>query len=120
MVELSKELKKYYDGGITDEELAFTKNAMLQSDALKYESPMQKLYFIKRVLDYNLPKDFVAKQTQILNGITKNEINDLAKKYLPYTKMAIIVVGDKATNFEKVKALGYEVVELDSNGKKIN
>ncbi len=120
LVELAKELKKYYDNGITDEELAFTKNAMLQSDALKYESPLQKLYFIKRVLDYNLPRDFVAKQTQILNGITKNEINELAKKYLPYSKMAIIVVGDKASNFDKVKALGYEVVELDSNGKKIN
>jgi zinc protease len=72
------------------------------------------------VLDYNLPRDYVAKQTQILNDMTKTDINQLAKKYLPYEKMAIIVVGDKATNFDKVKALGYEVVELDTNGKKIN
>ena len=120
LVELLKELKKYYADGITDEELVFTKNAMLQGDALKYESPSQKLIFIKRVLDYNLPRDYVAKQTQILNDMTKTDINQLAKKYLPYEKMAIIVVGDKATNFDKVKALGYEVVELDTNGKKIN
>jgi hypothetical protein len=33
------ELKKYNEGGITAEELEFTKNAMAQADALKYESP---------------------------------------------------------------------------------
>jgi len=120
LVELMKELKKYNETGITDEELSFTKNAMMQSDALKYESPLQKLYFIKRVLDFNLPKEYVAQQTQLLNAISKAEINQLAKQYLPFNTMAIVVVGDKASNFEKVKSLGYEVVELDSNGKKIN
>ena len=120
LVELTKELKKYNENGITAEELSFTKNAMLQSDALKYESPLQKLYFIKRVLDYNLPLDYVSQQTNLLNAMTKAEIDQLAKHYLPYNNMAIVVVGDKATNFEKVKKLGFEVIELDSNGKKIN
>jgi zinc protease len=120
LVEIFKELKKYTDGGVTDEEIAFTKNAMLQSDALKYESPFQKLAFVKRVLDYDLPKDYVAKQSVILNSITKPEINNLAKKYLPYNNMVVVVVGDKATNLEKVKKLGYDVVELDANGKAVN
>jgi zinc protease len=120
LVELLNEIKKYNENGITEAELSFTKNAMMQSDALKYESPLQKLYFIKRVLDYDLPRDFVAQQTSILNNITKGEIDNLAKRYLPLNAMMIIVVGDKASNFEKVKKLGYEVVELDTNGKKIN
>ena len=93
---------------------------MAQSDALKYESPLQKLGFIKRVLDYDLPKDYVAQQTSILNGITKSELNELAKKRLPYNNMVIVVVGDKATNFEKVKKLGFDVIEMDINGKVIN
>jgi hypothetical protein len=29
-------------------------------------------------------------------------------------------VGDKAANLEKVKKLGYEVVEIDANGKTVN
>ena len=120
LVELFNELKKYTEGGITDAELSFTKNAMLQSDALKYESPQQKLGFIKRVLDYNLPKEYVSMQTAILNDINKEEINALAKKYLPYNNMVVVVVGDKASNFEKVKKLGYEVIEIDSNGKPVN
>ncbi|MFN7910935.1 MAG: M16 family metallopeptidase [Bacteroidota bacterium] len=111
--ELINELNKIATGSFTDEEISFTKNAMMQSDALKYESPMQKLGFIKRVLDYNLPKDYVAQQAAILNSITKDELNALAKKYLQLGKMNIIVVGDKASNLDKLKKLGFEIIELD-------
>ncbi|MCC6370930.1 MAG: insulinase family protein [Bacteroidia bacterium] len=117
LVEIFNELKKYTADGVTDDELSFTKNAMLQSDALKYESPVQKLGFIKRVLEYNLDKDYVAQQTQVLAAISKPEVNALAKKYLPYNNMVVVVVGDKATNLDKIKKLGYEVIEIDANGK---
>ena len=40
--------------------------------------------------------------------------------YLSPDKMIVVVVGDKASNFEKIKKLGYEVVELDLNGKTVN
>jgi len=120
LVEFFNELRKFTEAGITDEEIAFTKNAMLQSDALKYESPLQKLGFIKRVLDYQLPKDYVSQQTTVLNTINKSEINELAKKHLPYGRMVVVVVGDKASNLEKVKKLGYEVIEIDFQGKVIN
>lgn len=118
--ELMVEIKKYADNGINQDELDFTKSSMAQSDALKYESPFQKLGFLKRLLDYDLEKNYVAKQTDILNGITKDEVSLRAKKFLPYNNMVIVVVGDKATNFDKVKALGYEVIEMDINGNKVN
>ncbi len=114
LVEVLKEFKNYTENGITDDELTFTKNAIAQSDALKYESAAQKLGFISRVLDYNLPKDYVAKQTEMLNAIKKEEINALAKKYLPYNNMVIVVVGDKATNLDKIKKLGLEVIEVEA------
>ncbi len=119
VVIMMDELKKYHDNGITDEELSFTKNAMAQSEALKYESPYQKLGFIKRVVDYNLDKNYTTQQADIIKNITKDEINELAKKNIPYDKMIILVVGDKATNYEKLAKLGYELVELDVNGNKL-
>lgn len=119
IMDIMTELKKYADSGIKDDELNFAKNAMAQADALKYESPFQKLGFVKRILDYNLPKDYVKQQADILKSITKDDINARAKKYLPYNNMAILIVGDKASNFDKVKALGYEVTELDLNGNEI-
>lgn len=114
------ELKKYNEGGITTEELEFTRNAMAQSDALKYESPQQKLGFVKRIIDFNLDKTYVAKQGEILKTITKADIDALAKKNLPYNNMVILVVGDKASNYDKLSKLGYEMIELDLNGKKVN
>ena len=114
------ELKKYSEGGINNDELEFTKNAMAQADALKYESPWQKLGFVKRIIDFNLDKTFVAKQGEILKTITKPEVDELAKKNLPYNYMVILIVGDKAANFEKLSKLGYELIELDINGNKIN
>jgi zinc protease len=117
---IMNELKKYSDGGITDDELTFTKNAMAQADALKYESPMQKLGFILRIVEFDLDKTYVAQQSDIIKTITKEEINTLAKNNLPYNNMVILVVGDKATNFEKLSKLGYEIIELDVNGNKVN
>ncbi len=119
LIDFMKETIKFRDGGITDEELSFTKNALTQSDALRYEAPMQKLFFVKRIMDYNLEKDYVSKQMTILNSITKEEINGLAKKNLPADKLVIFVLGDKATNLEKVKKLGYDVIEIDNDGNEV-
>ena len=116
VVEFMKEIKHYADNGITAEELTFSKNAIGQSEALKYETAMQKAGFIKRIMDYNLDKTYTLKQSEILNNIKKEEIDALAKKHLPYNSMVILVVGDKSKVFDSLGKLGYEVIELDSDG----
>ena len=60
--EVIRELKEYASEGIKPEELTFTKNALGQTEALRYETGSQKAGFIGRILDYNLPADFVDKQ----------------------------------------------------------
>ncbi len=119
VVDFMSELKKYADGGITAEELAFTKNSLGQNDALKYEAPFQKAVFLKRLLDYNLDGKYVKQQSQVLQAITQNEINALAKKYLKYNNVNIVIVGDKQTNLEKIQKLGYEVKVIDANGNEV-
>ena len=95
------------------------KSSIGQSDARKYETPSQKAGFLGRIVDYDLKKDFVQKQTDILNNITKQEIDALAAKNLPVDKMHIVVVGDKKTVLPKLEALQYEVVEVDADGNPI-
>ncbi|MGV3587695.1 MAG: M16 family metallopeptidase [Adhaeribacter sp.] len=116
VVEFMKEIKRMREEGITDEELAFVKSAMGQSDARKYETAFQKAAFLNNIIRYNLDADYVTKQNQILQNITKAEINALAKKYLPVEKMNIMLVGDKASIKPGLEKLGYDVVELDSDG----
>ena len=97
--------------------MEFAKNALLQSEALKYESQSQKLGFIKRIQDYKLPVNYTLKQNQVLKQLQLKELNAIARKYLNFENMFIIVVADKSTTFEKVKAIGLPVQEIDIYGK---
>ncbi len=116
VVEFMKEIKRFREEGITDEELAFMKSAIGQADARKYETSFQKAAFLNQMLRYNLDADYIAKQNQILQNITKEEINALAKKHLPVDNMNIMLVGDKASIKPGLEKLGYDVVELDIEG----
>ena len=117
LMEVMKELKKYAGTGISDSELVFTKNAIGQRDALRYETGSQKAMFVSRILEYNLPANYVDQQNKILAGIKKEEINELAKKWIRPDKMNILLVGDKVKILAGLQALGYEIVELDTDGK---
>ncbi len=120
LVEVMKELKNYNETGITDNELAFMKNSLGQRDALNYETGFQKAGFIGRILDYNLPANYIDQQNKILAAMTKKEITAVAKKWLDPAKMNILLVGDKAKIYDGVKKLGYEIIELDADGKKVD
>ena len=118
LIETMKDIRNYASGGITADELAFTKNAIGQSDALRYETGFQKAAFIGRILTYNLPANYVEKQNKLLAGMTKTEIDGLAKKWLVSDKMNILLVGDKVKILPGLEKLGYEIVELDVDGNK--
>ena len=117
LVEIVKEMKEYSEKGITDEELNFMKSAIGQRDALRYETGVQKAGFIGNILDNNLPADYVDQQNNIIKTITKTEIDALAKRWIDPEKMNILVVGDKAKILESLQKLGYEIIELDADGK---
>ena len=95
------------------------KNSLGQRDAWLYETGFQKAGFIGRILDYNLPANYVTQQNKILAGLTKQQVDGMAKKMLNPDKMNILLVGDKAKILEGIKKLGYEIIELDVDGKKI-
>jgi zinc protease len=119
LAEVMREIKEYVQNGPTTDEVAFMKSAIGQADARNYETGFQKAAFISRILNYNLPADFVAQQAKILQSMTPAQMKAIAQKQLKPEKMNILLVGDKATILEGVKKLGYEVVELDADGKKM-
>lgn len=114
------EINNYRENGISDEELQFMRSAIAQSDALSYETPGQKAGFLGQIIEYGLPANFVEQQTNIINTISQAEINALAAKHLPLEKMIMLVVGDKAVILNDLKALGYPIVELDTEGNPVN
>jgi len=117
IVEIMKEITQYKKNGITDEELAYTKNSIGLSEALKYETNAQKAGFLKRIVEFSLEKDYLDKQKNILKSETKLLINTAAKKYLMDDKMAIVVVGDREIVLAPLQKLGYDIDEYNSEGK---
>ena len=118
--EFMKEISDYREKGITDEEITFMRNSIGQRDARSYETPNQKANFLRRIVHYNLDKSYVDEQTKIIQSITKDEINSLAKKYLQHNNMYILVVGDEASNRPKLERLGYEIIKLNEKGDVID
>ncbi len=119
LTEIFKELNAYATNGITDAELGFTKSALGQRDALRYETPLQKAGFLRQILDYDLPADFVETQSKILTAMTKPEIDRLAAKWIKPGALHILLVGDKAKIGAGLAKSGYEIVELDVNGDRV-
>jgi zinc protease len=119
LAEVMREVKEYLATGPTDDEVEFMKSAIGQNDALRYETGLQKAAFIRRILDYNLPANYTEAQAKLLRSMTKEEMATYARKQLQPEKMNILLVGDKQRIIDGVKKLGYEVVELDADGNKI-
>jgi zinc protease len=115
LVEIFKEFNSYRTDGITEKELKFTKDAFLGREALKYETAGQKLGFLNKILTYNLDKSYIDKQANILNSITKADIDAIAKTKIQPDKMAIIIVGNKYLIKKKLKTL-----ESNTDGMKYN
>jgi zinc protease len=120
LAEVMREIKEYTKTGITEDELKFMKNSLTQTDALRYETPGQKVAFIRRILDYNVPGNYTELQNKILKSVTKADIDNMARKNIRAEKMNILLVGDKQKILDGVKKLGYEIIELDADGKLAN
>jgi zinc protease len=95
LTEIYLEMENYLSNGISESELEFTKSAIINSDALKYETAFQKSNFLARIQRYGLDRDFTKRQNQIINDITVEEINALAKKHIDKNNHVVVVVGNK-------------------------
>jgi zinc protease len=113
------EITGFRDGGITAEELQFTKDAIGQSEALDYETPGQKASLLQQIMTYQLPADFVRQQQGLITNLSTERVDALAKTHLPVERMIIVVVGDKASINDSLVALGYPIVELDTEGNPV-
>lgn len=118
--EILREIKEYAQKGMTEEELAFTKNALLQADALKYESPGQKAAFLKLLADFDFNRNIPEIQKNLLNRLTLEMAAQKAKVHFSEKPFTIVVVGDRNTVLPRLKTLGIPVVEVDAEGNEVS
>ncbi len=115
LTEMLKELTQYQAEGMTDEELAFMRQAIGQSDALKYESLGQKAGFLRMLLTYDMQPADIEKRNALVQTISKAELNALASKHVDPASMQIIIVGDKETVLPQLAGFDYTINEMTIN-----
>jgi zinc protease len=119
-VKIFKEEIEKYKNGISQEDLDFTKNALIKSNARRFESQFSLLGMLQNISAYDLPKDYIADEERIIGAMTLEEHKRLANKYLDAPTMGYLVVGDAATQFENFKNAGFdEVILLDKDAKEV-
>jgi zinc protease len=117
LVEIFKEFNSYRTTGISEKELKFTKDAFLGGEALKYETANQKLGFLNKILTYDLDKSYINNQADILNSITKEDIDAIAKAKIQPDNMTIIIVGNKYLIKQRLKNLSSSTDGMKYNFK---
>ncbi|NAS29639.1 insulinase family protein [Flavobacteriaceae bacterium R38] len=106
-VALIKDILEEYPETFSDKDLETTKGFLLKSNARAFETLGAKLNILENIGDYNWPNDYVKQREEIVNNMTIEEIKRLANQYVNPGKMIYLVVGDAATQMDRLKDLGF-------------
>jgi zinc protease len=111
---LIKETLENYGNSFSEEDLEITKSFLTKSKALSFETAGAKLSMLAIIDTYNQPDDYALQQQNEVGQMTVARIQELAKEYITPDKMIYLIVGDAATQLEKMKELGYgEPIKLN-------
>jgi zinc protease len=109
-----------YRQGIPEEDLQFSKDALLKSNARSYETLRALTGILDQIALYNLPVRFIEVQDSFVRGLTNFRHKALAQKYLHPDRMIYLVVGDANTQLAPLRELGMgEPVLLDKEGRPV-
>ncbi|MCG8574400.1 MAG: insulinase family protein [Flavobacteriales bacterium] len=94
IVQIMGEISKISAEMVTDEELDLVKKSMTGAFARSLEQPETVARFALNTIRYNLPATYYADYLKKLEAITKDDVLEVAKKYLQPGNSNIIVVGN--------------------------
>jgi zinc protease len=106
-VQIFKELMEKYRQGISAEDLEFTKNSLLKSNARRFETLDGLIGMLDDISSYNLAVDYIKNEENTIKNMTLESHKKLAEKYIVPDKMIYVVVGDAATQLEPLKKIGF-------------
>jgi zinc protease len=119
-VQLFNEILSGFGKEYTSEDLELTRNAMIRSNAGKFETINSLMGMLSEISTYNLPVDYVKQEEKTATAITLEEARTMYEKYINAGKMIYVVVGDARTQFDRLKQAGLgEPVLIDKEGNPV-
>ncbi len=99
-------------------DLSTTKNLLSKNSARRYETLSNLLGMLNTIHTFELPDNYVELQQRQLQTLELPEARRLLDEHLALNNMTIVVVGDSATQLERVNSLGYgNAILLDRDGR---
>ena len=80
---------------------------MIRSRARSFETAGAKLGLLANIGDYGLPRDYVSREQAQIEALTVERVQELAARNLRTDAMTYVIVGDAATQAQRLEALGY-------------
>ncbi|MCL9781007.1 insulinase family protein [Vibrio sp. S4M6] len=113
ILEMEKEMRKFSQSGLTNEEVRFMRLAVGQQDALSYETPSKKASLLSNILTFSLDADYLQQRNEIVEAVSKSTLDKAAKKWFNPSDYQIIVVGDAKSLRPKLEKLSIPMEELE-------
>jgi len=106
LTDLLKEFHEIRDVTVPKDELDGAKRTLVASFALGLENPAGVLARWMQQREYSLPEDYWDTYTDKIMAVTAEDVQRVARKYVPYDNVQIIAVGDGAKIRELLKKFG--------------
>jgi zinc protease len=104
---------------ITDDELSTAKDSLIQRLPATFASVSAINNALANLWTQGLPDDYYQQYTKAVAAVTKDDALRVAKKYIDLDKLAIVIVGDRASIDAPLKASNVApVTYLDIEGRK--
>ncbi|NJK54378.1 MAG: insulinase family protein [Leptolyngbyaceae cyanobacterium SU_3_3] len=110
---VSSELEKIRTTPVTETELAFAKDSVLNSFIFNFQDPSQTLSRLLRYEYFGYPKDFIFQYRQRVESTSTSDIQRVAQKYLQPDKIVTLVVGNQKDIQPTLATLGQKVTTID-------
>lgn len=104
--QLIRQIMSTYADTFSEDDLATTKSFFINSKARTFESFRAKLGLLDNIQRYDLPYDYVVRENEIVEAMSVDEIRRLIRIYIRPDQMNYVIVGDAATQLNRLDALG--------------
>jgi zinc protease len=103
---IKDEMEKYRNG-VDEKDLQFIKNAMILSNALRFETNGSLVGMLATMSKYGLPDDYIMEEENVIKNMTVADHKAITDKYVDPGKMYYVIVGDAATQLKPLEKLGF-------------
>jgi len=104
---LVKQILEDYGKNYNANDLEITKGFTIKSNARAFETLGAKLNMLTNISNYGFNDDYAKQREIIVRNLTVEAIKTLTKNYIKPNQMIYLIVGDAATQLDKLEGLGF-------------